>query len=204
MAVAPITDIITWAKISQYLGTFYGTQNRLLKGRDLDPTYPVLMRMERRALEFMYSFNPSDENLDNVANYVYSLIKYLAEAKYIAGQGGGGIIINPSTGARSTIQAISLEFELGVTTSPQDVNGVSVTIPNDGEDTIVLPLKNIIAGSLLLTIGGTPQPAIPTTNSTYVTISYSEGQAVIVLGPAGNTFINGNTYLISGLQLVDI
>lgn len=204
MAVYSISSIIVWAKISQYLGRYYNMRQLLLQGRALDPYYPLIMRMQRRELEFMNTFNPAQESIDATANYVYSMTKYIAEAKVIAGQGGSGGIVNPSTGVASTIQDISLEFELGVTASPVTVNGVSVTLPGNGDDSFVLPLENIMGGSLLLTVGGTPQPTIPTTNSTYTTISYAASQATITLGPSGATFQNGNTYLLSGLQFVDL
>lgn len=202
MAVYPISDIITWAKISQYLGEVDLAQQSAFRGGNLDPQYPILIRMERRALEFMNGFDSSNANIDYVANYVYNLCgKYLAEAKVIAGQGGSGGIVNPSTGTATTLLDISLEFELGITASPVIVNGVNVTLPSDGDNSITLPLRNIVQGSLLLTIGGTPQPSIITTNSTYVSISYTSMQAVITLGPSGTIFTNGNTYIISGLQL---
>lgn len=204
MALYAISDIIKWAKISQYLGTYYNSRTRLLQGRDLDPNYPVLIRMERRALQRMLTLNPSEENIDAYANYVYSLIKYISEAKVIAGQGGSGGIVNPSTGTAATIQDISLEFELGVTVSPVSVNGVNVTLPIDGASSFVLPLENIMGGSLLLTIGGVPQPTIATTNSTYTTILYTSSQATITLGPSGTVFQNGNTYIVSGLQFVSV
>ena len=202
MAVYPVSDIITWAKISQYLGEVDLAQQSAFRGGNLDPQYPILIRMDRRALEFMNGFDSNNANIDYVANYVYNLCgKYLAEAKVIAGQGGSGGIVNPSTGTATTLLDISLEFELEVTASPVIVNGINVTLPNDGDNSITLPLENIIQGSLLLTIGGTPQPSIVTTNSTYTSISYTSSQATIVLGPSGTTFQNGNTYIISGIQL---
>lgn len=201
-AVFSATDVITWAKISQYLGRKYLTQNMLLQGGDVDPTYPVFIRGERRALEFMNSFDPSNATIDQVTNYVYSITKYKAQAKVIAGQGGTGGIVIPGTGVAATIRDISIEFELGVTSSPVVVNGVNVALPSDGDDSITIPLENIMNGSLLLTIGGVPQPTIATTNSTYTTIAYSTTQAVITLGPVGFTFSNTNTYMISGLQFV--
>lgn len=203
MPLFPVSDVINWANISQYLGEFYLNRNMLLKGGDVNQNYPVLIGMEADILEFMNGFDPSEENIDAVANYVYSITKYISEAKVRAGQGGSGGIVNPATGAAATIQDISLEFELGVTSSPVTVNGVSVTLPNDGDDSFVLSLENILSGSLLLTIGGVPQPTIVTTNSTYVTIAYTTSNATITLGPSGTTFQNGNTYILSGLQFVN-
>ena len=201
MALYAITDIIQWAKISQYLGEWYGSRNRLLKGRNLDPYYTNLIFMESEILEFMNSFDPSDSNIDAYANYVYGLTKYLAEAKVIAGGTGGGTVI-PGTGTAATIVDISLDFELGFTSSPQIVNGVSVDLPNDGDSSFILPLENIMSGSLLLTIGGVPQPRKETDNSTYTIINYTTSQATITLNPSGFTFQTGNTYIISGLQYV--
>lgn len=202
MPLFPTSDVINWANISQYLGEFYLTRNMLLKGGDVDPNYPVLIGMEADILAFMNGFNPSEANINKVANYVYSITKYIAEAKVIAGQGGSGGIVIPGTGTAATIEDISLEFELGVTSSPQTVNGVSVTLPSHGDSSFILPLANIMSGSLLLTVGGTPQPTIVTTNSTYTTIAYSTTQATVTLGPFGTTFQNGNTYILSGLQFV--
>lgn len=203
MAVFPVTDIIIWGKISSYLGLWDAGRQKLWQGSELNPDYPLLMEMEADILDYMNSFDPTNEDIDQVANYVYHLCgKYLAQAKVIAGQGGSGGIVNPSTGVAATIVDISLEFELGVTASPVTVNGVSVTLPNNGEDSFVLPLPNILAGTLLLTIGGVPQPTIVTTNSTYTTIGYTSTQATITLGPSGFTFQNGNTYILAGLQLV--
>lgn len=202
MLLFPVSDVVNWANISQYLGEFYLARNMLLKGGDVNQNYPVLIGMEADILDFMNGFNPSESNIHKVANYVYSITKYIAEAKVIAGQGGSGGIVNPSTGSAATIQDISLEFELGVTASPVTVNGVSVMLPNDGDSSFVLPLENIMNGSLLLTASGVPQPTIETTASTYTTISYSTSQATIMLGPSGTTFQNGNTYILSGLQFI--
>lgn len=202
MPLFPVGDIINWANISQYLGEFYLARNMLLKGGDVNQNYPVLIGMEADILDFMNGFNPSESNIGKVANYVYSITKYIAEAKVIAGQGGSGGIVIPGTGTAATIADISLEFELGVTTSPVTVNGVSVTLPSHGDSSFVLPLENIMSGSLLLTVAGVPQPTIETTNSAYTTMSYSSTQATITLGPLGTTFQNGNTYLLSGLQFV--
>lgn len=202
MALFPISDIITWAKISQYLGRFYLAQNNLFRGGDIDPNYPQLIRMERRGLEFMYNFNPNDPNIDAVANYVYGLTKYIAQAKVIAGQGGSGGIVIPGTGTSATIEAINLEFEMGTTVSPVTVNGVSVTLPTAGSNSITLPLANIMSGSLQVFKDSVLIPSEVSTLSQYCQISYSSTQAIITLQPLGNTFENSQFWVIQGLQFV--
>lgn len=200
MALFAITDIITWAKISQYLGEFYLSQNNLFRGRDLDPNYPVLIGMESEILEYMNNFNPTDANIDQVANYVYSITKYIAQAKVIAGQGGTGGIVIPGTSTSATIVAINLEFEMGITTSPKVVNGVNVTLPSAGGNSITLPLSNIMANSLQIIRDGVAIPSEISTLSQYCTISYSTTQAIITLQPLGSTFENSQFWQIIGSQ----
>lgn len=200
MAIAAITDIINWANISQYLGQFYLSRNNLFRGGDVDPTYPTLIGMEADILEFMYNFSPNDPNLDNVANYVYSITKYIAQAKVIAGQGGSGGIVIPGTSTSATITGMELEFELGTTPSPKTVNGVSVTLPNDGDTSLVIPIANIMQNSVEFVFGGVVILSEPINNANYVTISYNTSQITITLN--GFTFSTGNNYIISGLQFV--
>lgn len=202
MALFPIPDIIVWAKISQYLGRFYVAQNNLFSGGDIDPNYPQLIRMERRGLEFMYNFNPSDPNIDAVANYVYGLIKYLNQAKVIAGQGGSGGIVNPATGVASTITGMQLQFELGTTSSPKTVNGISVTLPIDGATSLTIPISNIVDNSIDFSVGGSQIPSEAANNAVYVQIVYSTNQVVITL--IGFAFSTGNNYEINGLQYVPV
>ena len=204
MAVFAISDILTWAKISEYLGRKYLAQNNIFQGGDIDPNYPILIMMERLGLEFMLNFNPSEENIDAVANYVYSITKYKAQAKVIAGQGGTGGIVIPGTGTSATIEAINLEFEMGVTPSPKVVNGVNVTLPSAGSDTITIPLENIINTSLQVVRDGTVIPSSVSTLSQYCSIVYSTTQAVITLLPVGNTFENSQFWQITGDQFVAI
>lgn len=201
-AVYSIPDILTWAKISQYLGRKYLTENTLLLGGDADPTYPVFIRGERRALEFMYGFDPSDSSIDAVANYVYSITKYKAQAKVIAGAGGTGGIVIPGTGTAATIVGMLLEFELGTTASPKTVNGVSVTLPSDGATSLVIPIANIVSSSVEFSVGGVAVTSEPINNAVYITVAYTTNQVTITLN--GFTFSTGNTYIINGLQYVPI
>ncbi len=197
MAVYSIPNIILWAKISQYLGQVYSSRNMLLKGGDTDPDYPVLIWMERQGLEFMYSFNPNNENIDKVANYVYGITKYIAQAKVIAGQGGGGIVI-PGTSITATIVGMQLEFELGTTPSPKTVNGVSVTLPVDTDTSFVIPIPNIMQDSLEFFVGGALIPSEQLNNAVYIDVLYATTQVTITLN--GFAFSTGNNYVIQALQ----
>lgn len=194
-------DVVNIAKISQYLVS-NAYANGGLFGGGLDRLWARKLYNIRKDVEWLLNLDPTNSTLITTANYLFALCApFNGQASIIAASGSGGIIVNPSTGQPVNLANISLEFELGFTSSPVSVNGVNVTLPNNGDNSITIPLSGILQGSLLLTVGGTPQPTIPTNNSTYTTISYSPTQAIITLQPLGNTFQNTNTYLISGLQV---
>jgi len=201
-AVYDIPSIIVWEKISQYLAEAYGLQDKLLKGRNLDPYYTQLIMMESELLEFMLGFNPTESNINAVANYNYALIKYLGQAKVIAGQGGSGGIVIPGSGVAATIIGMQLQFELGTTASPKTVNGVSVTLPNDGDSSLTIPIENIVSNSIEFSWGGTQIPSEQANNVAYVTIVYNTTNVVITL--TGFTFQTANNYEINGLQLIPV
>lgn len=197
-----VSEIIDIAKVCQYLSYVDILRSKTYNGT-VDKQLPRKLYCVRKSVEWMYNLDPDDETLIGTAKYLYALCApYNAQAAIIAATGSGGVIVNPTTGQPINLRNISLEFQLGVTASPVTVNGANITLPSDGGSVITLGLPKILQGSILLTIGGTPQPTIATTNSTYTTIVYSLTQAVITLGPTGTTFQNGNTYIISGLQLV--
>lgn len=202
MALFAITDITNWANISQYVGEFKLAQSKIFRGRDLDQNYPVLIGMESDILSYMYNFSPNVANIDQVANYVYSITKDIAQAKVIAGQGGSGGIVIPGTSTPATIRAVNIPFEMGVTASPLTVNGVSVTLPTAGTSTITLPLSNIMSGSLQVFKDSVLMPSAVSTLSQYCTINYSTTQAIITLQTVGNTFENSQFWEIIGLQYV--
>lgn len=202
MPVYPISSILVWEKISQYLGEFYGLQDRLLKGRNLDPYYTQIIMMESEILEFMFGFNPTESNINAVANYNYSLIKYIGEAKVIAGQGGTGGIVIPGSGVAATIIGMQLQFELGTTASPKTVNGVSVTLPSDSDISLTIPIENIVENSIEFSVGGTQIPSEAANNTVYINITYNSNNVVIDL--IGFTFQTGNNYEINGLQFIPI
>ena len=197
-----VSEIISIAKICQYLSYVDILRSKVYSGT-VDHELPRKLYCVRKSVEWLFALDPTDETLIGTGNCLYALCApYSGLAEIIMSSGGGGVIVNPTTGQPVNLRNISIEFELGVTASPVSVNSVNVTLPNNGDNSITIPLENILQGSLLLTIGGVPQPTISTTNSTYTTISYSPTQAIITLGPLGHTFQNTNTYIISGLQII--
>lgn len=96
MAVEPIEDIIELAEVSAYLSEANQAKTRLFKGSVLAPHHPLLLNIESEILDYMNVFDPTNENIDAVANYVYSLCgRYLNEAKVILMSGGSGGTVVP-------------------------------------------------------------------------------------------------------------
>jgi len=197
-----VSNVLNIAKVSQYLA-INAIRARGLFGGGIDRLLPRKLYCIRKSIEWLLNLDPNNSTLTKTANFLYALCgPFSGQAQVIIGSSGGGIIVNPATGDAATLGTISLEFELGITASPVIVNGVNVTLPSNGDNSITIPLQYIVSGSLQLAIGGVLQPTIPTVNSTYTTISYSTNQAIITLQPSGTVFQNGNNYIITGLQYI--
>src|SRR3990167_5664522 len=91
MAIA-VTTILDIARVSQYLSANDIAKGSLFGERKV-PITPKVLYMERKAVEFMYNLDPTNETLRLTANYLYSLCRgYNLEASTIVNQGGGGSI----------------------------------------------------------------------------------------------------------------
>lgn len=100
-----VSDIIAIARISQYLAQDDALKGSLF-GKRVAPKTPLVLYAERKAVEWMYNLDPSDDTLRLTANYLYSLCRgYNLKARGILDSGGGGSIspVNPET-APSPIQ----------------------------------------------------------------------------------------------------
>lgn len=100
-----VSDIIAIARISQYLAQDDALKGSLF-GKRVAPKTPLVLYAERKAVEWMYNFDPSDDTLRLTANYLYSLCRgYNLKARGILSESGGGSVspINPET-APSPIQ----------------------------------------------------------------------------------------------------
>lgn len=164
--VVPISNIIKFAKICQALSGADTTKKLALKGSDISPNLSRVLYMQRKALEWMYVFNPSDADLDKVANYVYSLCgKFLAQAKVLSGNAGGQIIINPTTGLpinfvphrlQFVVQSGSPYMEPGdtqYTITDPDIQPSTVNITSDGLE-LGLGLTDRLSYNLTQVTGG--------------------------------------------------
>lgn len=198
-------DIIAYQQygnISSFLSATDFSGTNVLKGGAFNSDLPMRLNMVTRLVEWKYNQNPTDTSLINTGNYLYQLCgKYIQQAKLIIANNMPGIIINPATGAQSTLQPVYLQFRVGVTSSPVVVNGVNVTLPNPGDNSITIPLTYILA-SLEVTLDGVEVPQSDPLQLSYNAI-YTNNDATITLANGG-TFNNNDLWIISGFQFVAI
>jgi hypothetical protein len=175
----------------------------MLKGRPFRTKLPQKLDVATNLVEFAYNRNPDDTSLISTANYLYQLCgMYIAEAQLIINGAGTGSIVNPSTGVVSTILAIYLEFVVGTTSSPVLVNGVNVTLPTAGSSSFILPLANVLDGSIGVAKDTVPLPTLLTDRYSFTPI-YTPSSVTININN-GNVFTNGDLFVITGLQYVSI
>lgn len=191
-----------YGNVSSFLASSDFAGQNLLNGGSFNSDLPMRLSMVTRLVEWNYNRDPNDTTLVSTGNYLYQLCgKYIKEAQLIIANNMPGIIINPANGAQSTLQPVYLQFRVGVTASPQVVNGANVTLPNDGENSVVLPLTYILA-SLEVTLDGVEVPQSDPFQTSYNAI-YTNSSATITLAN-GSTFHNNDLWILSGYQFVSI
>lgn len=159
-----VAQIIDIAKISQYLAAQDVARGSLFGARKI-PITPQVLYMERKAVEWMYDLDPTDDTLTLTANYLYSLCRgYNLQASRISGGGGGSI--SPVTPATAP--------------SPyQFIVAASGNLINTGESTVTI--TSFIGYNLLFARGGVAQSTINTESSYY---SWNKTTGQFTISPA--------------------
>lgn len=68
-----IAAYIRYAKVAQAKDSLKIANQKAFLGSTTVPDYTRLLEIVRRSVEFMFANNPSEPNLENVANYMYNL-----------------------------------------------------------------------------------------------------------------------------------
>lgn len=197
-----INNYVQYGNASSFLAARDFSGQNVLSGGAYNSDLPMRLSLVTRLVEWKYNQDPTDTSLTNTGNYLYQLCgKYIQQAKLIIANNMPGIIINPATGAQSTLQPIYLQFRMGVTTSPQVVNGVNVNLPNIGDNSFVIPLTYILT-SLEVTLDGGEVPISDPLQISF-NIIYTNNNATITLAN-GATFASNQLWIIRGYQYVAI
>ncbi len=94
-----IPDIVTRAKISQYLAVNAITKGGL-NGGGIPSYLPELILEVRKNVEWMYAKDPSDPALVGIGNYLYAITgKFGLQASYLVNTGGSIAGVGVGTGA---------------------------------------------------------------------------------------------------------
>lgn len=191
-----------YGDISSFLASNDFSSQNVLSGGAFNSDLPMRLNLVTRLVKWNLNRNPNDETLVATGNYLYQLCgKYIPQAKLIIANNMPGIIINPANGAQSTLVPVYLQFRVGVTVSPVNVNGVNVILPNPGDNSLVMPLTYILAG-LEVTLDGVEVPQSDPLQTSFNPI-YTNNNATITLAN-GATFNYNDLWIISGLQFVAI
>ena len=187
------------ADICQFLAKDSESQGQLLRGGYSRNGLSRLIYIVKSSVNWLYTYNPSDSTLLGKANYLFSLCQpFVGQALQIIGSGGSGTIVNPATGVVSTIQEVLLQFIVGTTPSPVIVNGVSVTLPTDGQSQIILPLPNILNNSITVTKDNSPLPIGLSGRDSFTPIYTTPSVTINMNDP----FTNDDLIVIQGLQFI--
>lgn len=186
-----IATILTYASIAQYLASNEYAKKMALKGGSTAPIKKLsrLIYIVRKAVEFNYNRDSSDATLVDTSNYLYWLCgKYNAEAADIIGSGGSGTIINPGTGAASTVSSYLSQFVIGEVGSPMV----------DGETVLTITADYFVSNSVDVALDGTDLPINRNDRLSY-TIVYNTNDIVITFN---FPVTNGQLYEVRGLRLI--
>lgn len=197
-----VAQVLQIANVCQYLAADDEAKRTQQYAGFMRPGLSRLIYVVKSDVTWLNSYNPSSTTLPGRANYLFSLCApYVGQALVIIGNSSSGTIVNPATGVFSTIQSVLLEFTVGVTSSPQVVNGVNVTLPSPGGNQITLPLSNVLNNSIAVVKDGAVLP-IGATDRISFTPVYSLSSVILTLGPSGTTFQTNDQYIITGLQYI--
>lgn len=139
-----VENIIQVAKVSEYLaandiakGTLFGQKAKPA------PETAKIIYMERKAVEYMYDRDPSNETLTATANYLYALCnRYVLQAQVVVnGSTGGGEVVTPGGTPSSW-----LYYDYFIT--EEDVTNNFISIPAlVGKQVMQVFMSGILRGS---------------------------------------------------------
>lgn len=191
-----VTLYTNYGRISSFLAASDFAQQGLLQGAAYPTNLPQLLSVVTDLVDWNNNRDPNDVTLVDTANYLYQLCgRYLPKAKQLIANMGQGLIVNPATGAVSILAPFYIEFYVGVTASPINVNGVNVTLPSVGATSMTIPLT-YIKQSLEIDLDGVNVPRVAT-DRIAANVNYTNNNATITVNQA---FAFNQLWVIQGDQ----
>lgn len=191
-----VTLYTNYGKITSFLAASDFARQKLLKGAAFPTNLPEILNIVTRMVDWNNTRNPNDGTLVDTGTYLFQLLgRYLQQAKQLEANMGQGLIVNPATGAVSILAPFYIEFYVGVTASPINVNGVNVTLPSVGSTSMTIPLT-YIKQSLEIELDGVSVPRVAT-DRIAANVNYTNNDATITVNQA---FAFNQLWVIQGDQ----
>jgi len=136
-----VSDIITWAKISQPLARYYEAKKKANGDNSANLNLDIELYDTRKDVEYAYAQDPTSANTYQQANYLLTLCGiYLFQAQQTTGGGGSITPITPS--------ASPDPYDFVVSSSSFIVTGASsATLPSTWQGYNILLVRNSITQS---------------------------------------------------------
>lgn len=186
-----VSTYLNYARVCQYLAADGYAKRLLFQGGDDRSQQAALLFMTRKAINWQNNLDPTNADLPQMANYMYSLCDpYVREARRIINAGGTGNIVNPSTGNNVTIATPFVQFRVG------DVGAPIVA----GETTLTLSYAGVVNPSVEITVDGVEMPYGEDESQSY-TVTYNPTNVEVVFTEGVS---NGQLFIIHMVQLVNV
>lgn len=187
---------IQYGEVSSYLAATDFSRQKLLTGGTFRSDLPLLLSTVTDLVKWNNNRNGNDDTLVDTANYEYQLCgRYIPKAKQAIANMGQGVIVNPATGALSVLAPFYIEFYVGVTASPININGVNVTLPSVGATSMIIPLT-YIKQSLEIDLDGVNVPRVAT-DRIAANVNYTNNDATVTVN---QPFAFNQLWVIQGDQ----
>lgn len=121
-----IPQIISVAKLSQVITDDKLAKSGLFNSPKIDPSLPFLIYRVRKSVEWMYGKDPNYPTLRQVANYLYSICPYSAQALAIINNGGSPITPTTPTIIKSPIPIFGSDFATATAWNGQNSDSISI------------------------------------------------------------------------------
>jgi hypothetical protein len=158
---------------------------------ETDLNLPRKIYIAQQALSDLYTDDPTSSDIDLLANYTTAICAgYAFEAQNLLNSGGGGIIINPSTGTAS-LAAINEDFTVGE----------SGSLFNEGDTVFTIDIGSgsiFQDGTFQVVLDGVVLPRNNNTRVSY-TVSYAVGIITVTMNQAA---VNGQNYIVTGQYFI--
>lgn len=183
MSTSSTLDI---AKVTQSLAV-----KAIALQEETDLLLPRKVYIAQQALNDLYTDDPTSSDISLITNYTAAICAaYAFEAQDLLNSGGGGIIINPSTGTAS-LESINEDFTVGESGSLLNAGDTVFTI-NIGSGSIFQE------GIFQLVLDGVVLPRNNNTRISY-TVSYAVGVITVTLNQGA---VDTQNYIATGQYFI--